>query len=475
MIKNERQYRITKRKLAHFSEQLGRLAASDPMSMILDAAHKSQIRTLKSEIAEYEDLVENKVSVVTINSFSDIPLALIKARILKGLNHKTLAEKLMVKEQQIQRWESEEYEGASLNTLKSVASALEVQISSDVLVLKEKEHVAALLRRLAAWGFAKPLLKRILPKTSFDALTGVNSSIESLWKSLNELSSIFGFSIRRLFDPLGSSPLATATSVRYKVSASADAAKVQAFTIYAHYVAALACKAAAPLPSRPIPQDWIDFRREIISKFGKLTLQSTLDYLWSSGIPVIPIRYSGAFHGAVWCIGGRNVIVIKQTTGQKARWLFDLLHEVGHIAKNHVSENFAIVESEPIGQSDDEQDDEEIEANEWAEDVLFSGNSNAIELAVKKHCRNNLQFLREAVKNIATEYEIDVGILANHMAWRLSDEGQNWWGNAENLQKGGEDPFGIVQDALMKYINLDLLSGMEQEMFVEAICKNKED
>ena len=472
MIKNERQYRITKSRLGQFVERLNTLTdSSDVLEVVQRAAHQSQIESLKFDLAEYAALVEHRVPVLSVNSLAELPVALIKARIARGQTQKELAAALGVKEQQVQRWEAEEYEGTSLTTLKAVATALDLKLVADLMIVEDKSTVADLLRKLTKGGFGKGLLQRMLPEDSFAALTGTGGTSESLWKCLKELSAIFGVSIRRLIDPTGFFPLAGASIPRYKLSATADAAKVEAFTVYAHYIAALTCKALARIPVKPIPTTWKDFRRAVLAQCGDMTLTSALTYVWGCGVAVLPIRYSGAFHGAVWRIGGRNVIVLKQSTGQSARWLFDLLHEVGHIVNGHVTENCAVVESEPIGHNSHETDDEETAANEWAEDVLFDGRSDEIEKAVLKECRKDLRFLRSAVERVASAQDMEKGVLANHMAWRLSSEGTSWWGVAENMQKEDASPSEIVLRFLNRYVDLALLNELDREMFIQAISK----
>jgi hypothetical protein len=186
---------------------------------------------------------------------------------------------------------------------------------------------------------------------------------------------------------------------------------------------------------------------------------------------VLPLCYEGAFHGAVWEIGGRYVVVVKQTTDQTARWLFDLLHEIGHIVKKHVTEMSAVIEVEPIGPTSSDVDDEETVANEWAEDVLFDGRSGEIEKAVVKECSGNLRMLKTAVEAVAEAENMEAGVLANHMAWRLSTQGMRWWGTAGNMQKTTASPAYIVRTFLNKHLDLARLNEIDREMFVRAISE----
>jgi len=63
---------------------------------------------------------------------AELPLLLIKARIANRLTQSELATLLHVKEQQIQRYESELYSSASLKTLLNIAKLLNLKIRGDV-------------------------------------------------------------------------------------------------------------------------------------------------------------------------------------------------------------------------------------------------------------------------------------------------------------------------------------------------------
>src|SRR5262249_43988134 len=140
MIKNERQYRITKGQVEKFRDALDRLR-QDPSrqthSILLKAqreALRSQLNDLLAEVAEYEALQKGKQSVLRLDSFDELPSALIRARIAKGLSQKQLAEKLGLKEQQIQRYEASDYSTASFARIRQVIDALNVKISEELVL-----------------------------------------------------------------------------------------------------------------------------------------------------------------------------------------------------------------------------------------------------------------------------------------------------------------------------------------------------
>jgi ribosome-binding protein aMBF1 (putative translation factor) len=143
MIKNKRQYRITKTQAQSFEKGLVDLAncAEDKKqeNPILFEAQRSalgsQLDDLRQELVEYEALTiheNDKPLVFELNSLEAFPLALIKARIASKLSQKDLAERLGLKEQQIQRYEATEYASANLARVIEVSQALGIKLQSRI-------------------------------------------------------------------------------------------------------------------------------------------------------------------------------------------------------------------------------------------------------------------------------------------------------------------------------------------------------
>lgn len=136
MIGNEREYRITKSELRKFEQAATEYTPSggvDPrMKDVMKDALGSMAETLREEIQRYEDLRDGRVRQRELDSLTDLPTALIEARIAAGLTQRGLAERLNVKEQQIQRWESNLYAGVGLSRLQEVIDALGMNISETV-------------------------------------------------------------------------------------------------------------------------------------------------------------------------------------------------------------------------------------------------------------------------------------------------------------------------------------------------------
>jgi ribosome-binding protein aMBF1 (putative translation factor) len=130
VIKNEKQYKISKSWLRKFEEARQKLdeLPKKKEQLWLKQAQKgsleAQIWQLREEITEYEALKAGKIIVPSLDVLSSVPELLIKKRIANNWTLEQLAERLGMHHQQIQRYESTDYATATFETLKKVAVAL---------------------------------------------------------------------------------------------------------------------------------------------------------------------------------------------------------------------------------------------------------------------------------------------------------------------------------------------------------------
>ncbi len=139
MIQNEHQYKVTQNKLKDLEQALVELETTketlDPRQF---SSRKKglqlKIDNLNQEIEEYNGLKQQ--ALIKISSIQDLPIALIKARIALGMTQKELAEKMGVKEQQVQRDEANQYSSAGFHRIAEVAKALNIKMKETNLLLK---------------------------------------------------------------------------------------------------------------------------------------------------------------------------------------------------------------------------------------------------------------------------------------------------------------------------------------------------
>ena len=117
MITNERQLQIARRDIERFQVALaGNMAEAGIDPVILQAqrdAAVAQLRELQVDVDDYLRLRSGDVRTFRIADLSELPRALISCRIASGMTQKDLADRLSLKEQQIQRYEMQYYQGAS--------------------------------------------------------------------------------------------------------------------------------------------------------------------------------------------------------------------------------------------------------------------------------------------------------------------------------------------------------------------------
>ena len=140
MITNERQYRITKAQLKRFEEDLAAQDARKPgtdvdarIKMVMSDALASEVDVLRGQLRHYERLRDGEITQRKITSLRELPVALIEARIAARLTQRALAKSLGLAEQQVQRWEANEYTGVNLERLQSIADALGIRIQETII------------------------------------------------------------------------------------------------------------------------------------------------------------------------------------------------------------------------------------------------------------------------------------------------------------------------------------------------------
>ena len=135
MIKNERQYKFTQTQVKRFERTLAELRSRNPedtglhplVAKAQEDAVSGQIVDLKEELHLYESMRAGKFSLDQLEVVSELSSMLIGARIAQGISQKELAERIGLKEQQIQRYEATDYASASLGRIMEVVSGLKAR------------------------------------------------------------------------------------------------------------------------------------------------------------------------------------------------------------------------------------------------------------------------------------------------------------------------------------------------------------
>ena len=369
MIKNERQLALSKRQLSNFVSAKQVLekdisCVTDDSEWIYDIqlnSIDSHIAELNNEIDRYEALKNQEISVAPISSLSDISRFLIELRIYKGLTHQQFADLLGMKEQQIQRYEANNYDSISLNRLVEFYNILNEYDSN---IAPDIEDDNSIVKELESMGFSKSFIRRRLishydvkARTTHDTI-----SLRRILGRIRELS--FGFFGDDIYD-MSTYPFASAVNFKNKIHSIAS----DSYTMYTHYIVAITLDCIKSHNDYQPPSDPEAFAKDFYEDHNELTFASLLEFLWKRGIPVVPLNDEGAFHGACFTLNGKSAIVLKQKYYSIDRWLFDLLHEIYHVSRAPLTGNIVVLDYE---QRNSACSDEENRANWFAGWVLFN-------------------------------------------------------------------------------------------------------
>jgi len=161
----------------------------------------------------------------------------------------------------------------------------------------------------------------------------------------------------------------------------------------------------------------------------------------------------GDFSAAVWDGSVRPVVVLKESRELAVYWLFDLAHELGHLALGHVGQTGLIDVDSPAPRGDFTDSTEQM-ANDFALEILLP---NHVELLqeVRREARGSHLRFKGAVASVADAAQVSPGLLGMIAAYALTEVGQDKdrWGSATNLARpdgGGREQ---VQEVARKFLS----------------------
>lgn len=146
MIKNQKQAAIVRKEI---DELRALLVERDGISVEQELDFKQQlqynvwrgrIEDLRIEIEEYDHLTSDDLRVLEINS-DNLQKAIVSFRIASGMTQKDIADRLEIQEQQIQRYEQNDYLTASFERIIQILQTLEVEVSLKKKFSKETKVI----------------------------------------------------------------------------------------------------------------------------------------------------------------------------------------------------------------------------------------------------------------------------------------------------------------------------------------------
>jgi hypothetical protein len=133
MIKNEKQYKITKKKLLDLNDAiLHKQNGTDPLpakDRLLLISMQDMKEQLENEIDAYDLLKALNSPILKERSIEELPELLIEFKIRLGLTQKEFSQKAGMKEQQLQRYEAESFNSISFKNLLKILNAVGLEVT----------------------------------------------------------------------------------------------------------------------------------------------------------------------------------------------------------------------------------------------------------------------------------------------------------------------------------------------------------
>ncbi|MCW3101513.1 MAG: hypothetical protein JWL77_7131, partial [Chthonomonadaceae bacterium] len=383
-------------------------------------------------------------------------LRLLRAR--RRLSSKELAERAGISPQSLSRIERGRHD-VVFATLQRLLAAMSFELADLAQVANVDVEVAPdrIVAALRASGLDRATVRRILH--------GATDS-ESM---IARVRAIFNWSPTDLAGP-SAPPLLGGLALAGRLKDRARNHRAAAtYVMYAHKVALLADQAADRPPYDPPPSDPDQLAATVRARYGDLRFASLARYAWDQGIVVVPMFDASQFHGACWLVGDRPAIVLKQRLDYDSRWAFDLGHEICHVVRHLGEAESAIVEFDEIGVADDAQ---EREASEFAGEILLGDPESLVQQVVRR-AGGTGEALKGALPPVARQAGVDVGVLANYLAYRLQEEQSfdfNWWPVAARLQQGDREAPSVARDLLLDRLRWERLADDDAAILRAALA-----
>jgi DNA-binding Xre family transcriptional regulator len=133
MIKNEKQYRISKKLLSDINENIADLkkdTTQHPLKIkLMLASAVNMQKEIEQNILIYETLKKDRIGLLKERLFSDLPSLLTEYKIKSGLTQKEFAAELGIKEQQLQRYEADNFRSVTFKNLLRFLEAVGLEVT----------------------------------------------------------------------------------------------------------------------------------------------------------------------------------------------------------------------------------------------------------------------------------------------------------------------------------------------------------
>jgi len=338
------------------------------------------------------------------NSLAELPTVLIRARIAQNLSQRELGELIGLKEQQIQRYESEQYASASLARLKEIADALKLNITEIAEILSANNQTQVSNSTTLEWN--KFPAKEMYKRGWFEGFSG---SLKELTETANELVENFILKYTKK----------SALAMHHKKVRSGSNIDPYALLAWECRIRDLASKVniVKEYHSELLTKDWFENLKKL-SVLSDGPIQAKI-MLQEFGIILIIEPHLSSTHldGAAMLLNGeRPIIGLTLRYDRIDNFWFVLFHELIHITKHLQKGKVENIFDDLPPDTDTNFDDEiEKEADNLANELLLP--STVWEKAIPRYVRST-----QSVLSFASKMDISPAIVAG----RIRREANNY-------------------------------------------------
>lgn len=396
MITNERQYRVSSSQLERLRgavdsfdlREVARRVKSDVLAKAELAALRSEFENLSQQIQEYETLKSGSVEILKASSLEALPKILIRARIAKGFSQRQLADAVGLKEQQIQRYEAEEYASANLRRLADISESLGLNISEVAEFRRASQPSPDVDDTSFAWDQFP--VKEMYLRNWFEGFSG--SLSEALANAEELLTEFVKDSFR--------SPVRAAA--RQRIRSGGIVNRYALFAWQCRVVALAKKKPKKKYRQSAITHEWL-------TEFVQLSRDADgprrgVEYLENAGIRVVIEPHLSQTHldGAAFLLPNASPIIgMTLRYDRLDNFWFVLVHEMVHVMKHLHKDRVESI----FDDLDAEGEDIEREADEEAGEILVPG--DIWETALARYLRT-----KDSIEDFASEVGVHPAIVA---------------------------------------------------------------
>lgn len=370
----------------------------------------------------------------------------------RNLTQRDLADLVGMSPPQLSKIES----GASdlrVSTVQSILRTMGAQLSDVASPGAFEVSRRTLQRRAEQVGVSNDVMERLINAASGSFLT-------------RTLSRAFGWPPEGIVEGILETPK---LEMAVRLKAHQQGEPLESPLMHLGYEVARAVRSSAGVPEyHEPPSDPAAIRELSKDGTGHVTLRSLLTWMWSLGIPVVPLLGRSGFSAAVWSVDGVPVVVLKEARDLAVYWLFDLAHELGHIVLRHIANESVIEVDSPRPELGPDSD--ENAASMFALDLLLPGHRQLLS-QVRTESRGSYLRFKSAVETIAARSAVSAGLLGMVAAYELTDIGEDKdrWGSASNLAKvdGSGRPTAVA--VARQFLSVEAMPDIEAALIQAAV------